>query len=125
MPKTDWKACSVCGEAFDGAEYVQVEAESSRRVEGIDKPSFLQVITDADEDVARLHLTRQWYCGGWMKTRAVCLGCISGLPPEWRQLFERPDLSDWTPVRRLDSGDESSGSETWLVRRRGDPPRES
>lgn len=119
MPKIDWKRCRVCGQAFDGAEYVEVEAESSRRVEGIDKPSFVQVITDADEDVARLHLSRQWYCGGWMTTNAACLPCIEMLPAAWRKLFERPSLNDWTPVRRLDSGGESSPSETWLVRKRG------
>jgi hypothetical protein len=115
MPNCDWKRCAVCGGAFAGAEYLQVIIESSKRIPGT-RPRFLQVVADAEEDVALLYLTRQWYCGGWMKTRAVCLPCVASLPPAWRALFARADLSDWIPVRRLDSGDESSDTETWLVR---------
>ena len=123
MPKCNWTRCEVCGKDFDGAEYVEVVAESSRHMRGdSDKPPFklVQVVTDANEDAVRLYLSRQWYCGGWMTTRAACLDCIAQLPPAWRKLFARPSLDDWTPVRRLDSPDEAKATETWLVRLKED-----
>ena len=114
MPKLDWKQCAVCGELFNGAEYLQIEVESSRRVSGL-MPRTVQVVVDAEEDIARLYISRGWYVGGWMKTDAVCVSCVEDLPANWKSVFTRRDLSDWVKVRRLDAGGDEGDTETWLV----------
>jgi len=114
MPKCDWKSCEVCGTLFNGAEYLQLEIESSRCVPG-PTPRKVQVVVHSEEDLAQLYISRCWYVGGWMTTRAVCISCVEALPPEWRKIFRKADLSDWVPVRRLDKGD--GDTETWLVQR--------
>lgn len=115
MPKVDWKSCDVCGEPFNGAEYLQLEVESSGQVDGL-KPRKMLVSMDVDGDEVRSHLSRNWRCGDWMTTKAVCLPCVNTtLPAEWRPLFRRPSINDWIPIERLDSGD--GPTETWKVRK--------
>ena len=122
MPKCDWKTCDVCGQPFAGQPYLEVQIESSERVAGTGIRRVL-VAVEATEDTALLRLSRQWYCGGWMTTRAVCTGCVAQLPPAWRHLFRKASLEEWVPIRRLSSGeDESKVTETWLVQQAVAPP---
>jgi hypothetical protein len=117
MPKMKWSHCSVC-EKFFGSdeEWLEIVIESSKLPEGM-RPHKMLVRTDSDDNATIIQKSEWWHVGGWMTTRAVCMGCVTKLPEDWRKLFKRPQLSDWIPVEKLGENAER-GTETWKVRRK-------